>query len=155
MQSGFSRLIITVALFLLSGAMSPLFAQFNDTMDVVLAQEKLTMGAASFLLLTGTGFLDDGSTLEQAAAALAQKIPEAKAAWDKEITLGEYSLYMMKLNRMKGGLMYALFPNGRYALRELRYLDVVQGQAFPAMSLSGERAARILGKLLTWKETGK
>lgn len=113
------------------------------------------MGAASFILLTGAGLLGDSSTLEQAAVALTAKIPTATAAWDQPISLGDYSFYLMQVNQMPGGLMYRLFPNGRYALRELRFLDIVQGQSFENMNLSGERAVRIMGRLLSWKENNK
>lgn len=134
-------------------ASSPVFAQFNARMDAILAQEKLTMGAASFILLTGAGLLDDSSGLEEAALAFSDRFPDLARAWDSEIRLGDYSLFLMRLNRMRGGLVYRFLPRSRYALRELRFLDIVQGQSFVGMTLSGERALRIMGRFLAWKES--
>lgn len=138
---------------------TPAFAQFNDTMDEILAQDKLTLGAASFILLSSAGELDDSSSLEQAASALSAKIPGISADWNEEINLGQYSSYLMKVHSVKGGLMYRMCANGplapRYALRELRFLEIVQGRAYTPMSLSGERAVRILGRLLSTKEATK
>jgi hypothetical protein len=56
----------------------------------------------------------------------------------------------MKSFGIKGGLMYRIFPNPRYACRELVRLRIVQGRTDPGGRLSGERFLRILGNTLTF-----
>jgi hypothetical protein len=55
----------------------------------------------------------------------------------------------MKSFGLSGGL-YRFFPNGRYACRELVYLDIIQGRSDPHMKVSGERFFRILGRILDY-----
>ena len=54
-----------------------------------------------------------------------------------------------------GGVMYWILPGPRYATRELAYLAIISGPAKPGMSLSGERALRILEKMLNSKEAAR
>ncbi|MDZ7793086.1 MAG: hypothetical protein U5P10_05160 [Spirochaetia bacterium] len=50
--------------------------------------------------------------------------------------------------------MYRLFPGPRYAVRELAFIDAVQGSSYPNSPLSGERAIRILERFLTVMQAG-
>lgn len=143
-----------VLLFLIAGCI-PLFAGFNDTMDATLAEERLTLGSASWMLMSGAGLIDQNATGEEALSALAGRIDGVSRTSNTEITLGEFSWYLMEVFEMKGGLMYRLFPGPRYALRELRFREFVQGSAYAAMPLSGERAFRILGRVLASREAQK
>ena len=56
---------------------------------------------------------------------------------------------------MHGGIMYSILPGPRYATRELAFLGIISGPAKPGMSLSGERALRILEQVLHRKEAAK
>jgi hypothetical protein len=143
-------LILACALF--AGAALPAFAGFNEAMDAVLAEERLSFASASYLILSEARLIDEGATAEDAARALAARIPGIDANPARTVTLGEYAWYLMKVNGMTGGLMFRVAPGPRYALRELKFLEIVQGRAFTRMPLSGERAARIMGRYLAWKE---
>ena len=117
-----------LAFALFAGAALPAFAGFNEAMDAVLAEERLSLASASYLILSEARLIDENATAEDAARALAERIPGIDANPARTVTLGEY------------------------ALRELQFLKIVQGRAFSRMPLSGERAARIMGRYLAWKE---
>jgi hypothetical protein len=51
--------------------------------------------------------------------------------------------------------MYWVLPSPRYATRELAYLGIISGAAKLGMSLSGERALRILEQMLHRKEAAR
>jgi hypothetical protein len=136
-------------------AASYVFAGFNDTMDIALGEERLTLGSAAWMLLSGSGQIDGESSREEAARLLSSRIPGISTDPNTTVTLGEFSWYLMEVYGMKGGLIYSLFPGPRYALRELRFRDIVQGSAYPGMTLSGERALRILGRLVSDKEANQ
>ena len=74
---------------------------------------------------------------------------------DEPVTLGEYSLLTMNAFGITGGMMYTLIPSPRYAARELAFREVIQGRAYPRMDLSGERAIRIVGRVLDLDERGQ
>jgi hypothetical protein len=64
------------------------------------------------------------------------------------VRLGDLAFFMMRAFDMKGGLFYTLFPGPRYAYREFVHLKLIQGRNDPALTVSGERLLRILGRVL-------
>jgi hypothetical protein len=128
-------------------------ADFNTTLDSILTEDEISFGSASFILLTGTGAISEDATIEEAAVKMADMIPQTDASADKPVTLGMYSHMAMKTYGISGGLMYRFFPGPRYAIRELRYKKIVQGNAYSTMTLSSERALRIMGRVLDREES--
>ena len=127
-------------------------ADFNRTMDYIIDLDYITYGGASFLLLTGTGAIDDSSSLQDAAGRMAALYPEDAMSWNEAVTLGQFSYMIMQVHDIEGGLFYRLLPGPRYALRELRFKRIVQGRSYTGMYFSGERALRILGRVLDREE---
>ncbi len=145
------RCILLLGLAL--AASLPLAAQTGAFMDKFLEQEKAAYGDGSYLVLLGAGHIKESDSVERALAVLEERgwsVP-AKAASDP-LTLGEFAWLVMRSYEIPGGLMYRVAPGPRYAARELAYLQVIQGKARPNSSLSGERAVRILGRVLDTKE---
>lgn len=146
------RLVLLSLVLALAGSL-PLAAQTAAFMDRFLAQERVSYADASYLVLLGAGRLKDSDPVERAVAVLGEQgwsLP-AKGAADP-LTLGEFALLVMRSFDIPGGLMYRIAPGPRYATRELAYLQVIQGKARPNSSVSGERAARILGRVLDTRE---
>lgn len=128
-------------------------AQSNETLDSFLEQEKASFGHSAYMILTAAGILDEETSVDEALAALAGSEVEGPSRTAEEaITLGEYSYLLMQALEIRGGLMYRIFPGPRYAARELKYLDLIPGDAGPGRSLSGTEAVQILGRALEWKE---
>ncbi|MCP5514186.1 MAG: hypothetical protein H7A26_01840 [Spirochaetales bacterium] len=127
-------------------------ADFNTTLDSILTEDQISFGSASFILLTGSGALSEDATIEEAAAKMAEMVPKADASADKPVTMGMFSYMAMKTYGISGGIMYRFFPGPRYAIRELRYKKIVQGNAYSTMTLSSERALRIMGRVLDREE---
>ena len=140
-----------ILLFFISGIFT-VSADFNTTVDSILAEEKISYGSASFALLVGTGVLSEGVTVQEAAEKMAADYPDTEMEWDRAVTLDQFSYMIMTAYNMKGGLMYRLFPGPRYAVRELRHKKILQGISYSTMSLSGERAFRIIGRVLEMEE---
>ncbi|MDR3020876.1 MAG: hypothetical protein LBU66_08265 [Treponema sp.] len=67
---------------------------------------------------------------------------------DEAITLDKLSFLMMKAFDIKGGLMYSLFPNPRYAYRTMTSRNFLQGITDPAMTISGDEFLLVLGRVL-------
>jgi hypothetical protein len=124
-----------------------LFAQTANDMDRLLTTEEITYTQAARFVLTAADALPGGG----GAFATAQEkrwLP-AGAEADSPISLGEVSLLIMKAFDVKGGIFYSLFPNSRYACRELVYLRIIQGRTDPGGRLDGRTFLQILGRVLT------
>lgn len=144
-------------MFAMAAASVPLLtAQSNEVLDAVLGEAALSYGNAAYIIGTASGHLletiapaEAGARLEQQGLGLPGRNPTDR------VTLGEFSYLLTRAFRIPGGFMYWILPGPRYATRELVYLGMISGPAKPSMSLSGERALRILERVLHSKEAAQ
>ena len=146
-------LTVFIAVFSFSAVFTA-SADFDTTMDSILSEEMLSYGSASYVLLTGTGVLGDDATIQEAAGKMAQQFPDSALEWNEPVNLGHFSYMIMNAYGIGGGIMYRIFPGPRYALRELRFKKIIQERAYSTMDISGERALRIVGRVLDREEAG-
>ncbi len=140
-----------VALSVLAVVTAP--ALSSESIDRILATESLTWGDTVLLVLTGARIVPDGASVEDALATRElQDWNLGRYSVDTPVTLGAYAYLLMQAFRLDGGLMYRIAPGPRYAFRELRYRGFIQGRAAPFWTVSGERAVRILGRVLASEE---
>ena len=142
-----TKKIIISSLFLLAAVI--VSAQSNEIIDDILEQDKLSCGNGAYLALSAGGLIPVDSSTEEAAAFMIERgwLSSAKSETD-EMSLGEYSLAIMKAFKIKGGLMYTLFPSPRYASRELGYLGYISRDSGAYRTLGGGEAVSILGQIL-------
>jgi hypothetical protein len=91
-------------------------------------------------------------SMAEAAGEMSGILPDLVKSPDDNVTLSEYAWMIMVVYEIPGGLFYTLIEGPRYALRELRFLEIIQGAAYPKMDVPGQRAVHILGRTLSWKE---
>ena len=143
---------LVLACLLLIGAVGA-GAQSNEALDAILATPNATYGQAAYLLLTADGSLDEDATFEAAAAMLESRLgPVVTRGAYEALTLGEFALLVQLHNDLPRGMMGRLVVSPRYAVRDLRFLRVVQGRSYPNMAVSGERMMRIVGRVLAYQE---
>ena len=128
-------------------------AQTAAEMDTMLgATEVSAAGAARFVLgaaeLLPPGL--SGAAAESAAYEMARSKGWIKAAASDAISLKETAFLLMNAFELKGGAMYSLFHNPRYAYREMVYRKLIQGASDPDMKVSGIRFLQILGRTLSY-----
>lgn len=132
-----------------------LSAQSNEIIDTILAEERLTAGSAAYLVLSLADADMIPDSRQAAFAALAQKVdlsPVSAGAVDDQVSIGEFAYLLQQSLALPRGLGSRILPGPRYALRDLKFLNIVQGRVYPAMGLSGERALRIAGQTLSLTE---
>ena len=132
-----------------------LFAQSNAVIDDILANEQMTYGHAVYILGVA-----DGTIPERTSVADAHRQSQTDGLYfgyerEDPVSLGEFSLMLMETFDVPGGLMYTVLPSPRYAARDLAFRNVIQGDAYPRMAISGERAMRIIGRVLALQEEGR
>jgi hypothetical protein len=106
---------------------------------------------AALIVLPAAGLMGEDALPEAAfAEALNRGLLPRGAEMDGAVRLGELAFLIMGAFDLKGGLLYTLFPGKRYAYRELVYRRLIQGRNDPALTLSGERLLRILGRAMDY-----
>jgi hypothetical protein len=145
--------ILSVLLFLLVFASINGMAQSNAAIDALLAQEQAEYSTTVALVLGAAGLIPENATNEQALEFVKNKNwGLALPAGPQAINFGEYSLLLMKSFNLSGGLMYMLFPNSRYAAREIVFRGYMGERKSADSVLSGDDVMRILGNILASKE---
>ena len=126
-----------------------IFAQSNDIIDDILKQDYLSCGNGSYLVLTAGNLIADSATVEDALSFSKKQgwISEKISAADK-MSLGQYSLAVMKTFKISGGMLYTLFPSARYASRELGYLGYISRDSGSYRNLNGNEAISIIGQIV-------
>ena len=139
--------------FLLAGLL--LNAQSNEILDQLLAEEQLSAGSAAYLIvsLADPARVPDSRerAFEQLKTAVNMEPVSATAPGDT-VSIGEFSYLLQQHLGLSRGLGSRFMPGPRYALRDLKFLKLVQGRVYPSMALSGERAIRIIGRVLAETE---
>ncbi len=141
---------ITLFIFTLCGS---LWGQTNEKIDSLLSEDEASYGKAAYMILTAAEIIGENSSDRDAVTELESK------GWsfngksvDDPISLGEYSLMVMRCLDIPGGLMYSIFQIPRYAVRELAFLNIIIGNSSSFRSVSGEEVIVILGKALEYRE---
>ncbi len=88
--------------------------------------------------------------LEKQGVRLPKNVARTK---DETLMIGAAAHMLMKAMKIKGGVMYTLFPdNQRYALREAIVLGIVKPNSFIGQTMSGND---LVGMLVLVKDVGE
>ena len=142
--------LITAFFFLCAFSLS---AQTAAELDVLLETQALSLAGGARIILEAANVLPQGlygAGAENAAYEMAQSRGWTKKTPDAPLTLKDTAFLIMKAFDFRGGFMYSLFRNPRYAYREMVYRKVIQGRADPAMQVSGPRLLQITGRALSY-----
>ncbi|MFP3043749.1 hypothetical protein LQZ19_18210 [Treponema primitia] len=139
-----------VPIFILLFLLLPGFAQAQTAtlMDSALESQKLSAAQAAYFVLTAAELIPADVGIEAAfAQARANKWLSAKTA-DSPIKIGELSYLIMRAFKLKGSLLYQLFPGPRYAFRELVYRRFIPPPGDPTREVTGPQFFQIVGNVL-------
>jgi hypothetical protein len=140
------RGLFFVFMFLL--ILFPAFSQTPAEIERMLDEPAITYRQAAWFTLAVALDLPDGN--EQYVSEFAFAMARDKgwlyknAEGETPITMAGLSYLMMKVFDIKGGLMYRLAKNPRYAYRELKSLGYISGDVYSNQKVSGEQFLRIL-----------
>lgn len=146
-----------VALFFMFFAflLLPAFAQTPADVERLLDENAITFEqAAWFILAVAMDAPPDGPQEAFAAAAGNGWFAAGRQGADA-ITFADLSLLAMNAFDIKGGMMYRIFKNKRYAYREMKYRGYIIGRAFSNLAVSGEQFLQILGNVMDDREGGQ
>jgi len=130
-----------------------LFAQSTaEEIETFLSASTVTYAQAARFALEAAGVLAADNPEEAFAFALQRNWLPGKADPGDYARLDHISLLLMASFDMKGGLMYSIFRNPRYAYRELIHLNVIQNRASPSIFVSGEMFLFYVTRMLALNE---
>jgi hypothetical protein len=140
-----------VCLMLLLSAM-PARGQTAAEMESLLDTGEITCAQAAYFVLAAV--LENPPENPEAAFGIALEEGSLPAESERggSITMGGLSLLIMKNFNIEGGLMYRIFPFGRYAYREMTGRGFIEGRSYSTSPVSGEQFLRILENVLNKRE---
>lgn len=126
-----------------------LFAQSNDLVDELLAQDTAHVGHTAYLVYTASGVIDPSVDVSDAVATAIDSgtLPVGTAA-DAPVDFGAFSYMLMDAFDIPGGIMYRIVPGRRYAAREVVYQEWSRTRRAPGELLDGDSVVRILSVFL-------
>jgi len=125
------------------------FCQTAAEMDAMLTANTVSAAKAVRFVLEAADVLPaglSGPEAEKTAYDLAASKGWISAAAGDSVTLKETAFLIMKAFDFKGGVMYSLFGNPRYAYREMVYHRLIPGRTDQSMKVSGSRLLAILDR---------
>ena len=132
-----------------------IFAQTAEELDRLLETEAAGAGTAARFILGSAGLLPkdlSGDDAEKAAVLMAREQGWLRETVAEHISLKETAFLVMNAFGLKGGVLYSLARNPRYAYRELLYHGLIQGRADPDFTVSGPRLLQIIGRAIEYTE---
>ena len=130
-----------------------LYAQTATEMDLLLETNEVSAATAAYFTLGAAGLLQPGLSGTEAfttAYDTARSRGWVNTAANEAVTLQETAFLLMNAFELKGGVMYSLFPNPRYAYRELLYHKLIQGRSYYNMRVSGIELLRIIDRTFSY-----
>jgi len=119
-------------------------AEFENLLNT----QAVTYAQASRFVLEAADVLVTRDVQEAFEYVVNQRwLPENIGA-DDEARLDHVALLLVKAFNINGGLLYSVTGNARYAYRELRYMNVIQGRVVSSMPVTGERLIFYVNRLL-------
>ena len=143
--------ILFCSVFFLLGAF--VFAQTAAELDIVLQADTVSAAQAARFVLGAAGLLPpglSGPAAESTAYETARSNGWLKSTAGENISLKETAFLIMRAFELKGGILYSLFKNPRYAYREMIYRKLIQGRTDQSMKMSGRRLLLILDRTLAY-----
>jgi len=130
----------------------PLFAQTAAELEDLLKTQAVNYGqAARFALEAANAAKLKDYQAAFSFAAERKWLPNRVKAEDTA-RLDGISLLLMRSFRAKGGLWYSLTKSAHFSYNELVYKDVIQGIAYPSMTVSGENLLFMINRMLALYE---
>lgn len=139
------KIITVVALCFICGTA---FGQSDEILDKLYEQEDAQTLYSALIVLQATGDLSEDATTDDARAFLEDSKWGKSILEDGEyITTGGFSLLVMEAFDLPHGLIYNIFPNKRYALKEMVYRSYILGSPYVSNTMSSFDVIYVLSSI--------
>lgn len=127
----------------------PLMGQQSNIIDDVISQRSIDLQNATYLALTAGDIIDESTEPSEALKVLQDlNWSIKKAETNRELTLGDSTVLLMNSLKVKGGIMYSLTKQPRYAYKEMVFRGILKPEEDLKRSISGIEFITILTELM-------
>jgi hypothetical protein len=148
-HSSFGRACLTFLLFNFSFLICYAQSDTAEEMETLLSTNAVTYAAAARFLLEASDTMATSDPDEAFRYAAERNWLPKNAAANAPARMDGVCLLLMRSFGINGGVMYTLTGNAHYAYRELEYKNIIQGEANPAMNVSGTMLLFITNRVLS------
>ena len=142
-----------ICLLMMAVSVIHLSAQSNEVIDALLDQDQAKFDDTLYMIFTASGMLPDSASSEDSFHEFTHQGWGLKEkGLDDPVTADELAHLIMKALDLRGGIMYTIFQNPRYAYKELVYRKVLETGIGSKRIVSGEEVLRVLAKTMTQQE---
>ena len=129
------------------------FGQTAAELEQMIGSDTVTSARAARFILEAAELLQpglSGADAEKAAYDMAARSGWVKIGADESVSVKDTAFLIMKAFNIRGGVMYSILKNPRYAYREMVYRRLIQGYSDPGIKATGRGLLQILGRTLTF-----
>ena len=142
-----------ICFLLMTVSMIHLSAQSNEVIDTLLNQDQAEFDDTLYMIFTASGMLPDSASSADSFHEFSQRGWGLKEkGLNDPVTAGELAYLIMRALNLQGGIMYTIFPNPRYAYKELVYRKALETGTGSKRIVSGEEVLRVLAKTMAQQE---
>ena len=143
-------ILLTIPGCLFAQAVSP-----AEEFENLLNTDVVTYAQACRFVLEAAEVLVSNDSVEAFRYASSRGWLPNNAGSDDKAQLNHISRLLMRSFDIKGGLFYSITRSSRYAYRELKYMNIIQGRVDATMPVSGERLIFYVNRLLARQDVLK
>jgi hypothetical protein len=122
-------------------------------LDAMRGADAVTYAQTGIAALAASGRLElSGGTMGAYRERVTEFFDLRGAAPQETLSASEFAYLLMEAFPIPQGLMYRLAPSPRYAIRELRYRDLLPGEWEATERIDGRTALSVISRTRAWIE---
>jgi hypothetical protein len=121
--------------------------------DQLLETKSVSLYQTVYILAFAAENIPEEDVPEKYLELLSSDVPYFKdKVPDYKLSASEFSLALMSMLKINGGVMYSLFKSPHYAFKELIFRGIIQKDLSEKDKVSGEIMLKIVQRAMKWKE---
>ena len=141
--------IIQLLFFLISAAC--LFPQSNRMIDEILEAEHISFYHTAYMLCYAADIVDSEDDFDFIAVLRDRSDFFLEMDGQHQLNTAEFSLALMVMFEIGGGIMYSIFNTPHYAYREMTSKGIIEKDQPASKSMTGEKMLVTIQRALEWK----
>lgn len=131
-------------------------ASEGEILDRLRTAETVTYREAAYAFLVASGTLaGDRSIATVGSEMLSSEFGYSDVSPNEIVRIKDIAHMAMQSFSVPGGIMYRVFPVGRYAIRDLRYRELIAAEISATEPASGPQTLRLIASMLSLREENR